>query len=137
METISLSSFLKIMKITRTITIGVLAAGIIVGAGVKIFNDLNAIDVTPLVEGQTFDIEIDDTGKPVNELRIVPTPPVEFFTERSFTLNDIISEIEIEKHRNGESERYERLLDLKAMVESQLPVREETPKSESTLAPLE
>lgn len=122
-------------KITKTILIGgALSASI--GLGTMAVMSLD--DASPKVEERTpsqieVQLQIDPTDDIPAEMRIVPTPRLEFFPEESFTLNDIFSEIEIEYSRNGESERYFQLVDLRDMVNAELPIGRPDPTSSPQL----
>lgn len=107
------------MKYTKEIIIGI-AAIILVGGSVIVGNPKGDVE-NPVVE-TSVDLTVEDKedGVSLERWRIVPNLKVDFFPEESFTLNDIISEIEIEHSRNGESERYLRLLDLKQKVETKI-----------------
>lgn len=67
---------------------------------------------------QEFDVEVEDSGWKKNYLRIVPEHKVACLNEDSFTLNDIISEIQIDLNRGGMNQ--ECLEDLMEEIEGKL-----------------
>ncbi len=107
---------------------------IVIGGAVLIAGILGISQVefgsTPSEEtNQTYSLQIsDDQKSPIEVLRIVPSENIAFFPEESFTLNDITFEIESEKRKNGESDRYNQLVELKSAVSdklNELPARPE------------
>jgi hypothetical protein len=108
---------------------GLIIAGTILMGGIYYWIPQNG--GAPTVEApEEFDVDVEDTGHKKSRLRIVPEYKVACLNEDSFTLNDIISEIEIDQRRGGANQ--ECLEELKEEIEDKLDDEEfqDIPESE-------
>lgn len=74
-------------------------------------DDFGVVDVSVIIE---------DDGSELNQLKIIPETPINFFPKPSFTLKQVILEVKKEFSANGESNRYNYLLELGKKIELEL-----------------
>lgn len=104
-------------KYKKTIS-GVVMGTILIGGAYYYSKTVGIEGVEPLEAPATVELDIEDSCKTHEQLRIVPTEKLESFQEGSFTLNDITYEITREASLHGtNSERYGQLRDLHEKVE--------------------
>jgi hypothetical protein len=104
------------MNYTKTIT-SILIAGAILSGGIYYYTNELGEPTSNITE---VELMIEDTGKNLNQLRIVPSEIIEVFPEPAFILNDIIFQIMKDHCEEDMSQRCVDLRTLRSKVEEKL-----------------
>lgn len=102
----------------KTISGVIVLGAMLIGGNYYYKDTVNIEGVTPVVAPSDVDLHISDTCKDEDQLRIVPSIPFEVFPERSFTMNDIVFEIDREKENHGDqTDRYVELVNIQTKAQ--------------------
>lgn len=80
---------------------------------------MSPLPIRAVIQDQIVSI-IDDGISPVNELQIENEGMFAIFTERTFTFNDLLKEIDNEKSTNGHTDRLNGLMEIKKQLRDHL-----------------